>query len=678
MIFFFISIYFDYYPYTYIYLKPIVSRNEVFIPTQTGGILVFNLLDKSYINLNKYSGLSSNFINMITFTEDEETLIVLTDKKIDFFLRDGSFVRSLSLFLPVFPDTVANCIYSNGGNLYIGFNNGISFFSIDSYPYGTSTVRYFFKVKDIMKYKDIFYFATDSAIYSTTNFRDTSKIYPGNFYRFKIINDTLYAFGASGLLNLTTMTKLISNYNVTDVFIKYEKFNKKFFVSTSLNILEYINGVWLWKITNGYYNGVFYYKDSLFGINRIYGLGLIKDFSINYFRPPLPAYVPACDFIEKDNSIYVVFGANIGGSFMAGLRLISRFSNDEWVTYNWNNSLNLPPRVSNIEIDSKNRVWIGIWSGETYKTIYHWNGDTSKPVLITPPESTNAVTGMCFGPGDTIWIGGHLNYIFKGYIGADTFEWNVYKVQNIVWTKNIVYDKNGTVYFGTASHNYENGVFYKEGENFLKINYNFGDIIYSMARDRNGDVWVGTEKGLFKIVNKEVVKEYNYENSNLYPGAVASIAFSKDNTPFILQNGYGVLYLNKYNIWERIQEFQGLITEEASKSMFVDSKNYLWIGTYQGLFRINLNQFNENKSYDIIVYPNPIKYDINKKLTIKGENIKGGNLMIFNSNGSCILEKSLISDSVVINISEIDKPGNYIYIVEKNNIKSSGRFFIIR
>lgn len=673
MIFLF-SIYFDYYPFAYYYGRPFISRNEVFLPTQTAGLLIFDILNKGYHNLNVYNGLSSNYVKMITFTEDEETLIVLTDKKLDFLKRDGVFIRSLPFFLPVFPDTTANCIYLKERMLFIGFNNGISYFSIDDYPYGTNTIRYLFPVKSIINYMDSFYLATDSAIYATTNFRDTSRIYLGNFEKFKIIKDTLYAFGQSGLLNVTTLSKIFSSYGVNDIFIEYGKLNKKLFLSTVQNILEYSDGVWSWKVSNGYYSGVFYYKDSLFGVNRSYGLGIIQNSQIYYFPPSLPAYVPACDFIEREGDIYTVFGFNIGGIFSTGLKLISKFSNDKWKTYN----LNIPARVSFVELDSKKRIWLGVWSGTTYKTIYYWSGDSLNPFLIMPTESTNAVTGMCYGPGDTIWIGGNLNYIFKGYLGGDTIEWTVYKVNYIVWPKNIVYDKNGTVYFGTATHTIDNGVFYKDGENFYKINYSFGDIIHSMASDRNGNIWVGTENGIYKIVNKEVVKEYNYTNSNLYPGPVSSIAFSQDNTPWILQSGYGVLYLDKHNIWKKIEELEGIRTEEAVISMFVDSKNHLWIGSYQGLFRINLNQFDEKKVKETIVYPNPLKHNNQMKITIKGLDIKGGNVKIFNSSGLCILEKPVYSDSVIITSSDVDKPGKYIYIIEKDNIKRTGSFYILR
>uniref|UniRef100_A0A7C4Y5K4 T9SS type A sorting domain-containing protein n=1 Tax=candidate division WOR-3 bacterium TaxID=2052148 RepID=A0A7C4Y5K4_UNCW3 len=674
MIFLF-SLYFDYYPYAYYYNLPIFSK-EVFLPTEKSGILCFDITKKEYSFINIKDGLSSNFVKMISFSDDEETLVVLTNKKIDFFTRDGSLIRSFSFFLPLFPDTIGNCIYLKGRMIYVGFNNGISYFSIDEYPYGTKTIKYFFRVKSIASYRDSFYFATDSAIYITKDFRDTLKFYSGNFNYFKTINDTLYAFGTSGLLNVLTKTKLYP-YPVNDIFIKYDKFSKKILIGTPSDVREYSDGVWKQKIT-GNFVGVLYFNDSIFGVNRSYGIGFIDSSKIRYFYPPLPGFAPACDFLEREGEIWTVFGFNMEGIFGQGLKLISKFSNGKWFTYNYDNSFQIPPRFGNIEVDSKGRIWIGIWSGSTYKTIYIWNpSDTLKPILVMPPDSTVAVTGMCFGEGDTMWIGGHLNYIYSVYTGGDTLQWKVYTVQSIVWPKNIVYDKNGTLYFGTASHNYENGVFYKEGEGFYKINYSFGEIIYSMERDREGNIWVGTDKGLFKIVNREVVKEYDYSNSNLYPGAVAGIAFSKDNTPWILQNGYGVLYLDKHDIWVRVEELTGLRTVEACKSMFVDSKNNLWIGTYQGIFKINLNIFKEEDK--TIVFPNPVIYDEHKKIKIMGEDIKGGRLSIFNSGGSCVLEKYIDTDSVIVNVSDIKKPGNYFYIIiDKNNNKRSGRFYIIK
>lgn len=154
-------------------------------------------------------------------------------------------------------------------------------------------------------------------------------------------------------------------------------------------------------------------------------------------------------------------------------------------------------------------------------------------------------------------------------------------------------DSKGFMWYGT-----NNGLCRYDAYAFehYKSNYQHpllftNNSIRSLAEDKSSGLWVGTLKGLNKI-DLQTGNVFRFENEIISQNAVNSIVIANDNTPYIGTTG-GLFY------YDRIKNDFVKITSDnkghgfksvAIRSLFIDSKNYLWIGTWEsGYDVLNLN-----------------------------------------------------------------------------------------
>jgi ligand-binding sensor domain-containing protein/serine phosphatase RsbU (regulator of sigma subunit) len=145
----------------------------------------------------------------------------------------------------------------------------------------------------------------------------------------------------------------------------------------------------------------------------------------------------------------------------------------------------------------------------------------------------------------------------------------------------IAEDQNQNLWLGTQSK----GVWlYDRKKNTLtnlSIHKDLENTTINTIKFRNnGEVWIGTEKGLF-IKNGEKITFYDNSNEVFYTNYINAIYESSDGKIWV-GTGVGVSYFDGKN-FIKIPETQYYpvrsITEDASKS--------IWISTQKGLFRIN-------------------------------------------------------------------------------------------
>ncbi len=637
----------------------------VFLPNRTGGLIYVSSPSFRTGFLTEIEGLSS--LNVMGVGDGNDRLYVITAKGLDIFTKDMVFVEHLSLFSPLFPDTIPNFLYTKDDVLYIGFNNGLAYMNPDIYPDSVFSIRYPFSVDGIVLYRDTFFLATSNGLYKTSDFRDTvSVVQSSSFSSVIVIDDTLYCCSPErGIYNYTVGMWEFTGEGVTSV----SKVGNILFASGAYNV---------WRKPDDWVRycslrsvGVFQIGDTTYVVHPDRGIFRIVPAPVVWKSLNLPFFVPGSEFIEDTKGrILVSFGSGRSSPAQPnGLLGLSVFSNGEWHTLNTLNEWHIKGRLWHLAQDSKGYIWIGCWSGVSDSVIWRWDGsDTTLPQCFMPPEPASAITFMAYGPGDTLWIGGIDNIIYSLYTGGDSYSWKVYKKADMVWSRHYAFDRSGRLYLGTGSHTFENGVFYKDGDNFAKIDYDFGEIILAMASDRLGNIWVGSEAGLFKITGTSVLAKYDSDNTELYPAPVSGIAFDRDNRCWIVQSGAGVLYRDGLGLWHRLPEFSDITTEEASHPMFVDSKNRLWIGTYQGIFTINIDSYVGTPVIE--VFPNPVPAGFSGALTVRGEDISGSDILVFDSGGKLVSSTSASGNSQGIPVPS--RPGLYILVI-KNGSAYIGR-----
>jgi ligand-binding sensor domain-containing protein len=124
--------------------------------------------------------------------------------------------------------------------------------------------------------------------------------------------------------------------------------------------------------------------------------------------------------------------------------------------------------------------------------------------------------------------------------------------------------------------------------NRLELVGNFRKTIYSLVKDKNENLWIGTEEGLFclksgrigqvifsKVPSSNFINFLNYSNDKLFVGTNNGLFVLSDlDKPKISIVNYGIA--------------EGVVNLETNlNSSFIDEKGFLWFGTASGLVSYN-------------------------------------------------------------------------------------------
>ncbi len=253
--------------------------------------------------------------------------------------------------------------------------------------------------------------------------------------------------------------------------------------------------------------------------------------------------------------------------------------------------------VTGLIEDFKGNLWLGTWNGIT---VMHTDGKIIKQFLNQPANAKKfeyRITSVLFEDREkNIWIGTNGQGI-KKYIEATGKFINYTPIQNNPTTLSngyiteIFQDKTNNIWIGTL-----NGLnkYIRESNSFLRI-FNdpnkstsiIGNSITSMAQDNAGLIWVGTSSGISRFYNP--VSKFFYLTQNrehpqkgLMNSAVMAAYIDKKNNVWVGTYD-GVDEIKKWN--DNIARFKHVdgktntISNNFVRSILVDRKGIVWIGT---------------------------------------------------------------------------------------------------
>jgi ligand-binding sensor domain-containing protein/serine phosphatase RsbU (regulator of sigma subunit) len=290
----------------------------------------------------------------------------------------------------------------------------------------------------------------------------------------------------------------------------------------------------------------------------------------NYRMPHMTTYFSStCMLEDKKGNIW--FGTYNGGIYkyiMSQSKMEIIDLPKAGVPSNW---------VTCLTEDSKGRMWIGTWEGgiaviedgnlRTFNAenglkpsrIYDIIEDVESNILIA--DQNNGLT------------------IFKGDAFVTINEKEILPDPNV----NAIYqDKTGSVWFGTNA-----GIsLYNPGSGKKPVIYNeanssiFEDIRF-FRKDRDGNLWIGANQGGVILYNMKTSKfeAQPYINSILYRGGqVKALEIDKHNNLWIgTVEGVAVGTINEQN-FQRYTLMDSL-TVSLITSLYCDPKGDMWIGT---------------------------------------------------------------------------------------------------
>ncbi|MCK4761703.1 MAG: helix-turn-helix domain-containing protein [Candidatus Aminicenantes bacterium] len=256
--------------------------------------------------------------------------------------------------------------------------------------------------------------------------------------------------------------------------------------------------------------------------------------------------------------------------------------------------------IRDIFVDKEQNIWIGSTSGLTRYNHKSGQGKTFTSSDGITIDGVRRITGDNKG---NLWISFTSSFVNRFADGKFT----VFDTSHGLEGKKInaiVQHSRDTLLFGTS----EKGVFAYKGGSFSRylIKGLRNVRINAMQTDRQGNLWIGTNHGLFYVKGKKAVR---YTTSN---------GLSDNYVSAILEDSKGNLWIGTLNagLNRIIKEdgkilFERLLKTKKILFLFEDREKSLWVGTYSsGIKRIRDRKIFSYEPLD--AYPGEILFSLHR------------------------------------------------------------------
>ena len=239
-------------------------------------------------------------------------------------------------------------------------------------------------------------------------------------------------------------------------------------------------------------------------------------------------------------------------------------------------------RIFDITNDNENNLWF-----TTGNNVYKYNVEKKTTTTIDLP-----IYSITNTPSGEIWASSNTNiyHYSKESFSFEPVILNLKGVENPLFTINTIYALNdntimiGTQNHGVFSYNIKNKALQKVS---ISSNKNLYVRVFSQDRDKN--LWVGTESGVFiydfKTKKSIHLKKENTDPYTISDNAIYSITIDKVNDIWLGTYFGGVnYYQEKYNQFKKYYSSnkKNSLNSNVIREIHKGSKDNLWIGTEDG------------------------------------------------------------------------------------------------
>lgn len=264
--------------------------------------------------------------------------------------------------------------------------------------------------------------------------------------------------------------------------------------------------------------------------------------------------------------------------------------------------------------DSKGNMWICTLDNGLFKvdlgdgSVDNYKSGNDK--LSIPSDNVRDIISDSKG---NLWVAtdkglSNFNYETEDFT---TYNKNSYEINSLVDDEIfcLLKDSSGLIWVGT----YRGISTFNPNSNFIHFKSNpyednriSSNVVHGIYEDDDKTLWIGTNESGVSIINGQNINNINKDNSNLISNFIEDITGFENNIFIGTNEGLSVLVKDdrnggKFTIKNYTTE-DGLPSNKI-RSLFIDSKGYLWIGTNKGLAildRTNNKIINMNYIFDEI------------------------------------------------------------------------------
>lgn len=706
-------------------------NGKIYIATQNS-LFYYHLNDNTLNRLSKTNGLSDVNISVMKKSLNDDLIIVAyQNASIDIISQDGIENISDIKRANIIGLKSINNITFYGQEAYLSCSFGIVQLDLEKNEVKST---YFLNknqnlsVNDLVFYNDTIFAATDSGIYKggiENNLNDYRMWHPipnaQKITEIELSQNTIYYTQLSD--------SIFSLVNGQGSFIAEEQYLRKIKVIEeqlyvlSRSKLKKLNSTGLELLSES----SFLYKandvikeESNFWIADG-GSALILVDELNNYRQFKPEG-PESDFVfslsVSENNLFVSPG---------GISIIWNNNNTYkgfyWFdSYSWNN-LNYNQLgetdirdITTILQGPSQSLFLATWNdgiiqlkkeqnGYEYDKSHNFFTTNGQIQSLSPEPSSSSygrlrIKGLVFDNNGDLWATNSL--VEKGLTRMDPQgQWQSYKIKSYNTLNDhlgdlIIDDYNQKWFYvakggGLLVYNDNNTPELENDDNDIHLTTTAGqgglpsNSIYSLAKDLEGQIWIGTDKGLAvfydpqNIFNENIIDAQQvlvevdgYVEPILNNESITAIAIDGANRKWFGTQSSG-LFVYSSDGSEQLQHFtenNSPLFSNSISSLAINQENgEVFVGTSKGLISYRSGAIEGGDTHsDVLVYPNPVRENYDGPIAIKGL-VKDANVKITDINGSLVSELTALGGQAVWDGKNGDgiKASTGVYLVFTTN-----------
>ena len=669
-------------PYSEAY-RVTVAGDKIYCST-SGGLFYFNVKDNTINKVSKEDGLSGTRITAMQYSSSAQTLVLAYETSNIDIIQDNRIYTLPDIERKQFPGdkTIYNIVF-NGDLAYLSTGFGIVVLDVlrREFPenYGIVEGGSGIKVNETVFFENYIYAATDKGIFRAQNDGSINLLdfaswqlvtsIPGFNRSFSTItsrngkiyvagkglpgeNDVVYeGDGVNWAVYPNFSGDICKRLAVSgDDLIVVERYSVYVYDINEVQRKHFFTGLPMDAVTDE--KGDLWIADETRGLLRNQ-----DEYTLHEIAPEGPASTLVSDIQISDNKVFVVPGgakSNQENLYRNGE--VYRFINNSWI--NWSNpQIRDFYRIAADPRDSEH-YYVASWgyglhefNGSELEKTYNISNST---LQTTIPGDYVRLGGLAFDKDYNLWITnsdvGNLVSVL-----TDNGEWTGFPVRSmfpeqfiylgrIIVTRNnhkwiivsrsnglFILDDNGTI----SEHNDDR---YKRLSVVDENNSVITNNVRSIAEDHDGNIWLGTNKGILVYYNPGRVFDEGlfYAQPIIIPRkdgsifgdpllgteTVTAIAVDGANRKWLGTASAGVFLVSSDGMKE-IHSFNTgnspVLSDNIIDIAINDRTGEVYIATDKGLISYKSDAISPGSVFsDVYVYPNPVRHDYFGDIVITG------------------------------------------------------------
>ena len=652
-----------------------------------GALFAYNKSTQAVNVYSKIDGLSDSKVSIISYSVDNNMLVIVYDNaNIDLLTNDGKVYNVPEIMNKTMSTDKTIYKVNFVGNLaYLSTAYGITIINLQKHE-ATDSYLLYKKTLATAIFGGKIYAATDQGIMGASltsnvidpnNWSITHTLKANDLVVFQ--NNLLAVVSKTGIYTVTasssTLTK--SNVNFTNLFVA-----NNVLVAFGLNQLSYFTTISLETVVAGTnFSGISaldptvksWHAATTSGLNRIDKVGATYTKVALGLKPDGPLANNPYRMKFSGNKLMVVGGGAWDARFGTSGQMMF-FENEKWSYLRVDTILaqGLKPRdfldivedpreLNHYFVTSYGEGVFEFRNQKLVKTHDHYNSTIEAHALVGGIPHYDRTAGLCYDKDYNLYVTNmHVSKAIKvltkdGVWTSMTYPLAVNKEclfeitrtkSGIIWALDVqvgqgifAFDTKGTLADQSDDQSkFISTVDYYD-DNVLKSIV--PDFFFCMAEDKNGAMWVGTEKGPVVYNNSSNIFNANFVATRikiprndgsqrsdflLENDLIKAIAVDASNRKWIGTDANGVYLLNETGV-KTLHHFTSENSPMPSNKILSvaihPTTGEVFIGTDKGLVSYNNDALDSKKNYsEVYAFPNPLRPEYDGLITITG--IKAG------------------------------------------------------